>query len=220
MRHPPRFSLRIKDFDCSQSRAYFVTICAHERLPIFGEIRGGKLAASHSAILVSECWFELPYHYARLELGAFVVMPNHVHGLIALHDPVGAGLRPARRSDSVSEIVRAFKSFCRDEFMPKLPDSRRRKSGSAGFMIELSGIAMKVRGSGVTFCAIRNGGNTIGKMRGGWLANRLRNGIRSGLWRDCWYGGDLNLSRAGLRPAPTDRVLVVWRVRVREKPVD
>src|SRR5277367_5569839 len=111
MQHPPRFSLRIKDFDYSHSRAYFLTICAHERLPIFGEIRDGKLAASHSGILVSECWFELPYHYARLELGAFVVMPNHVHGLISMHDPVGAGLRPAPTSVTLSEIVGVFKSF-------------------------------------------------------------------------------------------------------------
>jgi putative transposase len=109
--YPPRFSLRLKNFDYSQSRLYFLTTCAHERLPLFGEIKNGKSTPTAIGLIVSESWFELPYHYARLELGSFALMPNHVHGLIALHDPVGAGLRPARGSDAVSEIVRAFKSF-------------------------------------------------------------------------------------------------------------
>ncbi|HEY0704640.1 MAG TPA: transposase [Candidatus Acidoferrales bacterium] len=111
MQHPPRKSLRLSDFDYTLGRVYFLTICTHEWRPIFGDIAGGVLHASKCGTIVSECWFELPYHYARLKLGDFTVMPNHVHGLISLHDPVGAGLRPARRSDSVSEIVRAFKSF-------------------------------------------------------------------------------------------------------------
>jgi putative transposase len=61
--------------------------------------------------IVSESWFELPYHYARLELGAFVVMPNHVHRLISLRDSVGAGLRPAPTTATLSEVVGVFKSF-------------------------------------------------------------------------------------------------------------
>jgi REP element-mobilizing transposase RayT len=74
--------------------------------------------------IVQASWYELPDHYASLELAAFVVMPNHVHGVVFLHGPVGAGLRPAptpheRRTQvcgegrrvSLSEILRAFRSF-------------------------------------------------------------------------------------------------------------
>jgi putative transposase len=52
--------------------------------------------------IVNGCWHDLPNHYS------FVVMPNHVHGVVVL---VGAGLRPAPTNPPLSEIVRAFKSF-------------------------------------------------------------------------------------------------------------
>ena len=46
--------------------------------------------------IVQETWRELPDHYPRVNLDCFTLMPNHVHGVLALVDPVGAGLRPAR----------------------------------------------------------------------------------------------------------------------------
>lgn len=65
--------------------------------------------------VVEECWRALPLHYPQIELDSFVVMPNHVHGIVLIHDDgfVGAGLRPAptRYRYPLSEIVRAFKSF-------------------------------------------------------------------------------------------------------------
>ncbi|MCI0520035.1 MAG: transposase [Chloroflexi bacterium] len=67
--------------------------------------------------IVKACWDDLPSHYAHVELGAFVVMPNHMHGIIILRDEasvgagyVGAGLRPAA-TRAKTEIVRALKSF-------------------------------------------------------------------------------------------------------------
>ena len=63
--------------------------------------------------IVQETWYELPDHYPRVNLDCFTLMPNHVHGVLALLDPVGAGLRPARVQiqHSLSEIIRAFKGF-------------------------------------------------------------------------------------------------------------
>jgi putative transposase len=58
--------------------------------------------------LVKDCWHDLPRHYPNIELDAFVVMPNHVHGVVVL---VGAGLRPAPTDHPLTEVVRAFKSF-------------------------------------------------------------------------------------------------------------
>jgi putative transposase len=46
--------------------------------------------------IVQETWHELPDHYPRVNLDCFALMPNHVHGVLSLLDPVGAGLRPAR----------------------------------------------------------------------------------------------------------------------------
>ncbi len=92
---PRRSSLRRKSFDDSTAAVYFLTICTSERKTSLGVVCEGTLRRSAMGCIVLECWFELAYHYARLELAAFVVMPNHVHGLISWCDPVGAGLRPA-----------------------------------------------------------------------------------------------------------------------------
>ena len=63
--------------------------------------------------IVQETWHELPDHYPRVHLDCFALMPNHIHGVLALVDPVGAGLRPARVQihHGLSEIIRAFKGF-------------------------------------------------------------------------------------------------------------
>jgi putative transposase len=108
---PRRSSLRLKNFDYSTAAVYFVTVCTSERKTIFGAVLEGNVRPTAMGRIVSECWIELPYHYARLELGGFVVMPNHVHGLISLRDSVGAGPRPAPTTATLSEIVGVFKSF-------------------------------------------------------------------------------------------------------------
>ena len=66
--------------------------------------------------VVERCWHDLVNHYTHVDLDEFVVMPNHIHGVIWLRDPRRAGLKPAPTDDHVrrhglSEIVRAFKTF-------------------------------------------------------------------------------------------------------------
>ena len=110
-----RRSLRLRDYNYSQPGAYFVTICTHQRLCLLGEIAPGTMCLSDSGSIVWNCWHRLVEHYPDLELDAFVIMPNHVHGVLALVDPVGAGLKPAPtfvyRRHGLTEIVRAFKTF-------------------------------------------------------------------------------------------------------------
>jgi len=72
-------------------------------LRLFGGIDDGQLASNDLGRIVAECWFDLPRHYPHVALDAFVVMPNHIHGIIVLRGydevpndaSVGAGLRPA-----------------------------------------------------------------------------------------------------------------------------
>ena len=93
---------------------YFVTICTQGRQDILGEMADALFQPSKSGAIVRECWYELPYHYAGLELDTFVVMPNHVHGIVVLRNFVGAGLKPAlakARRTTLAEVVRAFKTF-------------------------------------------------------------------------------------------------------------
>jgi putative transposase len=107
-----RRSIRLQGYDYSQSGAYYVTIVAHGRECVFGEIINGEMILNEFGEIVQRAWFDLPKHYPHIELGAFCIMPNHVHAVIILIDAVGAGLRPAPTvRHPLSEIVRAFKSF-------------------------------------------------------------------------------------------------------------
>ena len=116
-----RKSIRLKGWDYSEPGAYFVTICTHNRQPLFGQVVDGEMVLNEYGQIVREAWFDLPNHYAHVELDAFVVMPNHVHAIIVLTaDPVGAGLKPAPTPAAptpaptrhpLSEIVRALKTF-------------------------------------------------------------------------------------------------------------
>jgi putative transposase len=107
-----RQSIRLKGYDYAQAGAYFVRLCAQERACLFGEVADGGMRVNPYGQVVLECWDDLVNHYPHIALDAFVVMPNHVHGIIALAEDVGAGFKPAptgRRP--LSEIVRAFKTF-------------------------------------------------------------------------------------------------------------
>jgi putative transposase len=63
-----------------------VTIVAWQREMLFGEIVDGELVLNDFGKIVLSAWFDLPNHYRHAKLGAFVIMPNHVHGIILLND--------------------------------------------------------------------------------------------------------------------------------------
>ena len=79
-----RRSIRLKNRDYALPGPYFVTICAHERHCVFGCIADGSLVPSALGHLVRECWVVIPEHFPRATLYEFVIMPNHLHGVIAL----------------------------------------------------------------------------------------------------------------------------------------
>ena len=98
--------MRLPGYDYAQPGAYFVTICTRDHASLFGAIADGMISLTVRGRIVRNTWLRLPEHYP-VELDAFVVMPNHVHGIIVIPS-VGAGFKPA---PTLSEIVRAFKTF-------------------------------------------------------------------------------------------------------------
>jgi len=108
-----RRTIRLKDFDYSQPGAYFITICVKVRECILGNIEDDEVILTRSGLLVQKCWQDLTRHYPHLRLDAFVVMPNHVHGIMVLVEDTyaGAGTSPAYIRHGIPEIVRAFKAF-------------------------------------------------------------------------------------------------------------
>ncbi len=110
-----RETIRLKNYDYARNGAYFVTICAKEREPLFGEITDGRMIVNPIGEIVESVWNELIDHYGDIALDAFVVMPNHIHGIIVLSDSDWAGFKPAptikTKRHGLSEIIRGFKTF-------------------------------------------------------------------------------------------------------------
>ena len=84
-----RRSLRLKGYDYAQPGAYFITICTHQHQCLFGEIVGAEFASAQMRLnklgeIVREKWFRTAALRANVQLfdDEFVIMPNHVHGII------------------------------------------------------------------------------------------------------------------------------------------
>jgi hypothetical protein len=78
-----RRSIRRKGHDYRQG-VYFVTITAAARQPLFGEVRNGVVWLSAAGALIADVWMHLPIHFPSVRLDAFVVMPDHFHGILVL----------------------------------------------------------------------------------------------------------------------------------------
>ena len=113
-----RRSIRLQGYDYSQSGAYFVTIVAQNRECLFGEIVDGAMQLNNAGRMVATEWGALPERFTTIQLDEFVVMPNHIHGII-VSDPVGAPLVGTQdqnahvdaQSPALDDMVGAYKSL-------------------------------------------------------------------------------------------------------------
>lgn len=102
-----RRSIRLKDYDYTQAGAYFITICTHQRENIFGEIINGEMKLSKFGLVAKQQWEKLPKRFPNVELGVFVIMPNHGHGIIEIFEREVQGRDTADRfNDKVNESSR------------------------------------------------------------------------------------------------------------------
>ena len=76
--------MRLMDYDYSTPGAYFVTIVSYRRFPIFGKIVIDKVPLNQVGRIVEDCWLEIPFHFPFVRLKDYVVMPNHLHGVIEI----------------------------------------------------------------------------------------------------------------------------------------
>jgi REP element-mobilizing transposase RayT len=95
-----RKSLRLRSYDYSGTGMYFVIVCTHDRKCLFGDVIEGQMRLNDAGRMIDQGWNRLPERFHNVELDQFVVMPNHIHGIIAiLSTDVGAPLVGARHSD-------------------------------------------------------------------------------------------------------------------------
>ena len=114
-----RRSIRLPQYDYTQSGAYTVTICTEDRALLFGQIVDGEVRLNNYGEAVHDCWRQMPDHNHLVELDAFVVMPNHIHGIIVLGQHPRDGGTACRAptegfgtpvTGSLPTILRSFKS--------------------------------------------------------------------------------------------------------------
>jgi hypothetical protein len=79
-----RQSARLSNFNYASAGAYFITICAHERALLFGTTQVGQFVPNAIGTIVANCWNSIPMHFPTSVLDSFVVMPNHVHGIVLI----------------------------------------------------------------------------------------------------------------------------------------
>ncbi len=110
-----RRSVRLKEYDYSQPGAYFVTICSWLRAFIFGEIVNGKMELNEYGMVLEREWLNINNGRHNIDLDQFVVMPNHMHGIVVIngrgvlqYDPANNELQPS--SQTIGSIIRRYKS--------------------------------------------------------------------------------------------------------------
>ena len=77
-----RHSTRLKSYDYSSAGGYFVTICAYQKEHLFGNIINGQMVSSAIGEIPEKYWLEIPEHFRNVSLDEFVIMPNHIHGIL------------------------------------------------------------------------------------------------------------------------------------------
>jgi REP element-mobilizing transposase RayT len=107
-RLPARKRLRWLAHDYAAYGAYFITICVRWRRCVLGRVVDGRVIPSGGGIAVRAAWNALAQRHACVHLDAFVAMPNHIHGIVALHD---AGRRRDRADCTLSDVIGGFKSM-------------------------------------------------------------------------------------------------------------
>lgn len=101
-----RRSIRLKGYDYASFGAYFVTLCIQDRVSLLGRMDGAVVVLSAAGQMVQHAWEGIPDHYAAVDVDTFVIMPNHIHGIVLLR---GAD-HPGDAVTALGDVVKRFKS--------------------------------------------------------------------------------------------------------------
>ncbi len=90
---------RLPEYDYSNPAWYYVTICTHKHIHHFGEVKNGEMILNKIGYMTNRFLEEIPSHYSNVELGEYIVMPNHIHAIIIIND-VGVDHHRPRTNDN------------------------------------------------------------------------------------------------------------------------
>lgn len=128
-----RCSSRLRGYDYSKAGAYFITICSKGRECLFGDIVHGEMRVNDAGNMIHAAWNDLPARFNKMERDEFIVMPNHVHGIVVLICRGESCIRPSfssstkqgyhkdrpygTLSDSIGRIAQALKSMTTHQYI-------------------------------------------------------------------------------------------------------
>jgi REP element-mobilizing transposase RayT len=117
-----RKALRLQDWNYRKASYYYVTICTGNRKNYFGTIIDNTMYLNPIGRIAEQCWIDIPLHFENSALDTYIIMPNHIHGIIQLMDTIHtcrdvAMQRPyeyyskiSPKPKSLSTIVRSYRS--------------------------------------------------------------------------------------------------------------
>lgn len=116
MRHksprPNRRSIRLRGYDYASPGAYFVTLCTQDRLCLFGEISEGEMHLNEIGHMIKRWWLSIPRKFEHVDIDAYVIMPNHLHGIIVIKSMI-----ERQHNVSLASIVRWFKTRTTNDYI-------------------------------------------------------------------------------------------------------
>ncbi len=102
-------TLRLKEYDYSKPGAYFVTTCAKDRASLFGNIQNGLVLLSAAGEIAAKDIIEIPNHYNCIDVGEYIIMPNHIHMVIYIYDSTDIK-QPEVKSIRLQDIIGSYKA--------------------------------------------------------------------------------------------------------------
>ncbi len=125
---------RLNEYDYSKNGYYFITLCTKDGIEYFGKIENEEMILNQFGETAERCWKEIPNHYDNVEIDEFVIMPNHIHGIISINDdndkwtehcsvPTNT-TNTERRYGLLSKIIKSFKNVVIKDIHEKFSDNK------------------------------------------------------------------------------------------------
>ncbi|RUS99428.1 transposase [Trichormus variabilis] len=109
-----RRSIRLKNYDYTEQGAYFITICTKNKQCIFGDIKQGEIKLNLLGTVARDYWQEIPQHFPHIKLDVFVIMPNHIHGILWIIEKIKTVNQQRNFGEmipgSIPCVIRSYKS--------------------------------------------------------------------------------------------------------------
>jgi len=115
---PNRRSIRLQGYDYSGEGLYFVTICVQDMKCLFGKVVDGEVILNDAGKIAKQCWLDIPTHFPHVTIHEFIIMPNHIHGILEITQSVGVNNHSPDKDDipsfkspskTIGSVIRGFK---------------------------------------------------------------------------------------------------------------